>query len=276
MDIAGVYDAQGFKSYLEESGICYEAAIVEGLEGTHCYCDEGAEEAILSALGQGSMGTERQGTTATDRQEPMGTERQGTIATECDGAVLTGIRGAVATGCAAPERTCETGTPIVRFIGSGDYHYITCLLAQDIREPFSLVLLDHHPDNQAPALGDVLSCGGWVSELRRRNKYLEEVLTIGPEGCPQSIPEGWLEQRKGKNVYVSLDKDIMGPQYAVTGWSQGKHTLEDVKGMIRQIIDSEVNTIAVDVCGETAPENCQAVNLEANVEILKTIINTLK
>lgn len=233
MDIAGVYEAQGFKAFLEKSAVPYVSADVFGIEGTHCYCDETAEAEILNAVygGQGK--------------------------TWCCG--------------------IDGGIPSVRFIGSGDYHYITCLLAQDIKEPFSLVLMDHHRDDQAPALGNVLSCGGWVSELKRRNKNLEEVLIIGPEGRPQDIPEGWIEQRKGKNVYVSLDKDIMGPQYAVTGWSQGKHTVEDVKGMIRKLIESEdLNIIAVDVCGETSPENCQAVNLEANIEILKTIINTLK
>lgn len=224
VDIAGVYEAQGFKAFLEKNAIPYASADVAGIEGTHCYCDETAEAGILDGVRRKS-------------------------------------------GCCGMERAI----PSVRFIGSGDYHYITCLLAQDIGEPFSLVLMDHHRDDQAPALGNVLSCGGWVSELRARNPQLEEVLTIGPEGCPQDIPEGWLEERKGKNVYVSLDKDIMGPQYAVTGWSQGTHTLDNVKGMLERILKSGVRLIAVDVCGETAPENCQAVNLEAN----ETIINTL-
>ena len=162
----------------------------------------------------------------------------------------------------------------VRMIGSGDYHYLSCLLAQGISKPFCLILMDNHRDDQEPALGDVLSCGGWVRTLGERCPALQEVLTIGPDGCPQDIPEGWLESRRGKDVYVSLDKDIMGPQYAVTGWSQGRHSLEDVKRMLGKILTSGVNVVAVDVCGETAPECCQAVNLEANREILKTIINT--
>ena len=215
-DIAGVYRAQGLPLYLEQTGIPFDEAGVEGVEGTHCYCDAEAEKEILKAL--------------------------------------------------------ETADEYkVRFLGSGDYHYLSCLLAQDIREPFSLVLMDHHPDNQAPALGNVLSCGGWVNDLKARCPALEEVLTIGPEGCPQDIPQGWLERHR--KVYVSLDKDIMLPQYAVTGWTQGRHTLEDVKGMLGQF--AGVNVLAVDICGETAPEACQAVNFETNIELLNHIIKTL-
>ena len=217
-DIAGVYRAQGLTLWMEEAGIPFEEAGVEGIEGTHCYCDAEAEKEILKAL--------------------------------------------------------ETADEYrVRFLGSGDYHYLSCLLAQDIREPFSLVLMDHHPDNQAPALGNVLSCGGWVNDLKARCPALEEVLTIGPEGCPQDIPEDWLERQR--NVYVSLDKDIMLPQYAVTGWTQGRHTPEDVKGMLGRIFGSGVNVLAVDICGETAPECCQAVNLDTNIELLNHIIKTL-
>lgn len=214
-DIAGVYGPQGFTSYLEKAGVPYEEAPVQGIEGTHCYCDREAERKITDALGE--------------------------------------------------------VTPKVRFIGSGDYHYLSCLLAQGITEPFSLLLMDHHPDNQAPALGNVLSCGGWVNDLKERCSALADVLTVGPEGCPQDIPEGWLESHR--RVYVSLDKDIMGPQYAVTGWTQGKHTLEDVKRMLGKL--SGVDVLAVDICGETEPEGCQAVNLATNIELLNHIIKTL-
>ena len=220
LDILGVYKAQGLTSWMDEAGIQYKVAPVEGIEGTHCYCDSEAEAALVKAIGE-SLGSET----------------------------------------------------AIRFIGSGDYHYLSCLLAQSIREPFSLLLLDNHPDNQPPALGNVLSCGGWVNDLRERNPLLEDVLTIGPEGCPREIPQNWLESHR--NVYVSLDKDIMSPQYAVTGWSQGAYTLEEIKDMLDTVLHSGVNVIAVDICGECAPHECQAVNLNSNIEILKTTINAL-
>ena len=53
-------------------------------------------------------------------------------------------------------------------IGTGDYHYLTLFWLELIREPFCLVLFDHHPDDQPAAFGDALgSCGGWVTDARR-------------------------------------------------------------------------------------------------------------
>ena len=62
--------------------------------------------------------------------------------------------------------------PRLRWIDSGDYHYMSHLLALREKEPFHLVLLDHHPDNQEPAFGGVLSCGSWVKEMEEENGLL--------------------------------------------------------------------------------------------------------
>ena len=121
--------------------------------------------------------------------------------------------------------------PKVRFIDSGDYHYMTYLLAMREKEPFSLLLLDNHPDNQEPEFGGVLSCGGWVKTLQERCPMLEEVLTIGPER--REYPEGWAA---GKRVYVSLDKDIMNKEYARTDWSQGEFTFDEVEEIIKKVV----------------------------------------
>ena len=52
----------------------------------------------------------------------------------------------------------------MRWIDSGDYHYVTRILAAREQAPFTLVLVDNHPDDQAPAFGGVLSCGSWVRD----------------------------------------------------------------------------------------------------------------
>ena len=62
--------------------------------------------------------------------------------------------------------------PGLRWIDSGDYHYMTHLLALRETEPFHLLLLDNHPDNQEPAFGGVLSCGSWVKAMREENPLL--------------------------------------------------------------------------------------------------------
>lgn len=178
-------------------------------------------------------------------------------------------------GRSLPERL-----PRLRYLDSGDYHYMSHLLALRESAPFHLVLLDHHPDNQAPALGEVLSCGGWVKAMREQNPLLRDVLTVGPEQEAQDVPQQWLDARRGERVYVSLDKDIMDRAHARTNWSQGTHTLEQVKSMLARILES-MEPVAADICGECSenkgatPEDLR-INKETNIEIYKFITTYLK
>ena len=169
--------------------------------------------------------------------------------------------------------------PRLRFVDSGDYHYMSHLLALRETQPFHLVLLDHHPDNQEPAFGGVLSCGSWVKAMQEENPLVRSVLTIGPEGCPESLPEGWLEQRRGARIYVSLDKDIMARDWARTDWSQGTHTLEQVKEMLTCIMEG-AEVAAVDICGEISPSKGGTpedlrINCETNKVLYTHIIKHL-
>ena len=169
--------------------------------------------------------------------------------------------------------------PRLRFVDSGDYHYMSHLLALRETQPFHLVLLDHHPDNQEPAFGGVLSCGSWVKAMQEENPLVRSVLTIGPEGCPESLPEGWLEQRRGARIYVSLDKDIMARDWARTDWSQGTHTLEQVKEMLTCIMEG-AEVAAVDICGEISPSKGGTpedlrINCETNKALYTHVIKHL-
>ncbi len=170
--------------------------------------------------------------------------------------------------------------PAVRWTDSGDYHYMSYLLSLRQTEPFHLVLLDHHPDNQAPAFEGVLSCGSWVKALQEENPMVRDILTVGPPGCPEAIPEGWLEQRRGERVYVSLDKDILSRDYARTDWTQGTHTLEQVEGMLEQLA-GRMQLVALDICGEISadqgatPEDLR-INKETNIELFNFITNYFK
>ena len=170
--------------------------------------------------------------------------------------------------------------PVLRWLDSGDYHYLSCLLASREKEPFHLVLLDNHPDNQDPEFEGVLSCGGWVKTLKDRQPLLKSVLTIGPEGCPQALEDAWLEERRGERVYVSLDKDVMDRTWARTDWSQGNHTLEEVKGWLARLLDGRLEVAAVDICGELAPAKGATpedlnVNLKTNRELQEFILKRI-
>lgn len=178
------------------------------------------------------------------------------------------------------ERELPEKLPLLRWLDSGDYHYLSHLLARREKEPFHLVLLDNHPDNQEPAFGGVLSCGGWVKEAREKNPMLKDVLTIGPEGCLQTLDDDWIEARRGERVYVSLDKDVMDRAWARTDWSQGTHTLEEVKDWLGRLLDGRLQLAAIDICGETSPAKGATpedlkVNLKTNKELQEFILEQI-
>ena len=169
--------------------------------------------------------------------------------------------------------------PRLRWLDSGDYHYLSHLLALRETEPFHLVLLDNHPDNQDPAFGGVLSCGSWVKEMLEQNPMLRDVLSIGPPDGKADIPESWLEDRRGERVYVSLDKDVMEKAYARTDWSQGNYSLTQVKEMLERILD-RMDVVAVDICGELAPSKGATpedlrINKETNIDLYKFLTHYL-
>ena len=170
--------------------------------------------------------------------------------------------------------------PRLRWLDSGDYHYLSHLLALREQEPFHLVLMDNHPDNQDAAFEGVLSCGSWVKEMQEQNPQLRDVLTIGPPGCLNEVPQEWLEQRRGERVYVSLDKDIMDKAFARTDWTQGGHSLEDVERELGKLMES-MEVVALDICGELAPSKGATpedlrINRETNFELYSYINKHLK
>ena len=97
------------------------------------------------------------------------------------------------------------GRPGVHWIDSGDYHYVTLFFASACEGPFTLVLLDNHPDDQEPEFPGVLSCGNWVKALRDGCPGLSGVVSIGPGDARPSIPSPL------GSVYLSIDKDILSP-----------------------------------------------------------------
>lgn len=167
----------------------------------------------------------------------------------------------------------------LRFIDSGDYHYLSALLAEMLYEgPFTMVLLDNHPDNQEPEFPGMLSCGSWAGAIG--NPLLEKVVIFGPEGCLRDIPSLRKEVRGSGRVYISLDKDIMSRDYARTDWSQGEFTLNDVKDALLAVSEEAGEIVAVDVCGEISRakggrEEDFGLNLRTNMELMRFISEEL-
>ena len=178
----------------------------------------------------------------------------------------------------------------VRWIDSGDYHYVSKILAAREREPFTLVLVDNHPDDQAPVFGGVLSCGSWVRDLREANPMLEEAWTLGPDHrirnlsgtVDRELEEGiddLVAALEGKRVYLSVDKDVLDRACSRTDWSQGTYTLDTLKGWLDRLLRLDV--VAVDVCGGLSPAQGAKpqdlrVNGETDVELQEWILTCME
>ena len=158
----------------------------------------------------------------------------------------------------------------LHWIDSGDYHYVSLFWLEQIRTPFTLVMMDHHTDMQESAFGaGLLSCGSWLMRALETLPLLNQVILIGPpETEPEIDPalaarvhhltEDALKQEmdtvqqkvSGEQVYISFDKDILDPAFCVTGWTQGTMTPDEALALLARISKSAAVVIGIDLCGE--------------------------
>ncbi len=143
------------------------------------------------------------------------------------------------------ERITEFPSEGIHFIDSGNYHYLSLLWLNKITTPFSLVLFDHHPDNQPPSFGDITSCGGWVLEATETLENLKNVFTFGvgneipAKDIPTDLP-----------IYISIDKDVLSEEFAITDWDQGTMSLDEMISILKELFSGR-KIIGVDICGDS-------------------------
>lgn len=202
------------------------------------------------------------------------------------------------TNCYCDTEALETlkgllnGFASVCWLDSGDYHYISRLRSDQIAEPFSLVLIDHHPDMQVPAFGGILSCGGWLRDVLESNSFLEKVLIIGIAPNLLSETKGWPKKISvvneeelqdadiqrltkplaGGKVFLSIDKDALTQEDARTDWDQGSMTLEWLSEFLCSL-GSCCEILGVDICG-TLPVSKGAREEDFRVNALTDIALT--
>ncbi|SDB49819.1 hypothetical protein SAMN02910298_02519 [Pseudobutyrivibrio sp. YE44] len=161
------------------------------------------------------------------------------------------------------KRIYEFSPTGIHFIDSGNYHYLSLLWLQKVKEDFSLVLFDHHPDDQPPSFGQITSCGGWVLEAKETLPNLKKVFTYGVgeeipvEDIPMDLP-----------LYISIDKDVLSTECSVTDWDQGNMTLEELLDSLK-ILFKNHRIIGVDICGDSG-ENAESggkINNQTNAAL---------
>ncbi|SHK51002.1 Arginase family protein [Fibrobacter sp. UWH4] len=176
-------------------------------------------------------------------------------------------------------------TPGIHFFDNGNYHYMSKLWTDSIREPFDLVVFDHHPDMQPPRFEGILSCGGWIKEVLDNNKFVQNVTVIGVadhlieeihEDLSQANAADILDRvtfireseltavtLEGRSpdrvhltshttpVYISIDKDALNTQEAATNWDQGSLTFEQLAETLQALAQNR-KILGIDICGERA------------------------
>lgn len=218
----------------------------------------------------------------------------------------------------------------IHYIDSGNYHYISKIITDHIDEPFGLVMYDHHTDMQMPMVPEMMSCGDWAGQALSQNKNLRQLVIVGP---PESDIEQTLESYSGSQsgrlltfsaedlhgdllenklklirtdlpLYISIDKDVLGPEYTETNWSQGDMSIDGLERLLSVFLggqgeeknsdacrDDERNAgdirhsriLGIDICGEiqtdiSVPEYLEAEekNEKVNIELFRFISEHVK
>ena len=190
----------------------------------------------------------------------------------------------------------------IHLFGSGNYHYISKFFLETIEEPFNLLLIDNHPDMEAPEF-PLLSCGSWVLDSLRDLPNLQQVCMAGvrpdlladclkSEGAPfvdrvtllktDTDSAGANENSSsGKQpvplsaipddlpLYISIDKDALSTEYALTDWDQGNMTLNEMGTILTATRSHEL--LGADICGDSRTAVDNSLNAASTASILNIL-----
>ena len=174
------------------------------------------------------------------------------------------------------KRIIPFGPEGLHFLDSGNYHYLTKLWLELVKEPFELLVFDHHTDMQPPALLPVLSCGSWIRDAAGAYQNIKGICVIGPPEAlvreTEAMEHVWfvtqeeLDDGSGAAkikevfashagtfpVYLSVDKDILSKEELDTNWDQGNVVLDQVLQFIDVYMQQTPGRqfIGMDICGE--------------------------
>ncbi|RKM56398.1 hypothetical protein D6853_06315 [Butyrivibrio sp. X503] len=246
---------------LNFSGVYEEESFYQG-DKSSCFCGSGKEAALL------------------DMKDIPGTNCM------CDDIAVAEIKERIEKAKLSPES--------IHFIDSGNYHYMSYILLSLVKEPFSLIVFDHHPDMQPPKFGDILSCGGWVLKVLQDNPNVRDVHIIGAdENLISELSKEDTDRvsfytlddiktglpKTEYPVYLSVDKDVVKREELITNWDQGEMNADDLLGSIRELASApDRKLIGIDICGECAPDQegidvgaAMAGNDEFNLKVLEIL-----
>ena len=171
----------------------------------------------------------------------------------------------------------------IHLLDSGNYHHLSRVYLDLIKEPYNLVVYDNHTDMQFSAFGNILSCGSWIADAYETLHNLNKIIVVGAnssyiEECAfnkdrrvvftDSISDVHLENLLP--IYISIDKDVLSSNEFISDWDQGSMSLAALKKEMEFLIDS-FRVIGTDICGE--PDNSDDINISLSNNINKELVN---
>lgn len=171
----------------------------------------------------------------------------------------------------------------IHLLDSGNYHHLSRVYLDLIKEPFNLVVYDNHTDMQFSAFGNILSCGSWIADAYETLHNLNKIIVVGAkssyiEECAfnkdkrvvfaDSISDVYLESLLP--IYISIDKDVLSTNEFISDWDQGGMSLAALKEELEFLI-GRFRIIGTDICGE--PDNSDDINISLSNNINKELVN---
>ncbi|GAV24891.1 hypothetical protein ciss_08240 [Carboxydothermus islandicus] len=204
----------------------------------------------------------------------------------------------------------------VNFCGLGEFHHLAYYLIQRIPvQKVAVVVFDNHPD-LLPTFPGYISCGSWLLNVAELKKVVQ-IIVVGITEIsglkrvlpvtlkekvmlflPQSkklkstiIPVKYFNESnlltelyksiKVKDIYISIDKDVLHPLDAVTSWEQGELRLSQLLSALT-MLKEKYQIWGIDICGEYGNELLKiqrigerwatSQNERANLEILEILL----
>jgi len=209
-------------------------------------------------------------------------------------------------------RISRSGKNNPTFLGSGDFHHISEILAGSINQPFCLVVFDAHPDWDI--LPPRFGCGSWVSRAAE-NKNILKLILLGtgsgdlssaalqtgnlgalrenrleiypyshkcsrvffrrlPDNNSATVTRGLFSNKVTwhrleneelgeftlklarrlpiRKVYISIDKDCLKKEFALTNWEEGCLRLDQLLTMLK-VMRENLDIIGLDITGDYSP-----------------------
>ena len=171
----------------------------------------------------------------------------------------------------------------IHLLDSGNYHHLSRVYLDLIKEPYNLVVYDNHTDMQFSAFGNILSCGSWIADAYETLHNLNKIIVVGANSqyigeCAfkkdkrvvftDSISDVCLESLLP--IYISIDKDVLSANEFISDWDQGNMSLAVLKKEMEFLID-RFRIIGTDICGE--PDNSDDINISLSDNINKELVN---